>query len=80
MLQTQPVTMLEQQFQKQKLPIKISNGKLIIMNDKDKFKLCKKGEVLSVDKCNALKQFDIKLSEFKVKLLCRWSNDDFEEL
>ena len=80
MLQSQPVTMLEQQFQKQKLPIKISNGKLIVMNDKDKFKLCKKGEVLSVDKCNALKQFQIQLSEFKVELLCRWSNDEFEKL
>ena len=82
MVANQPVTMLEQQFQKQKLPIQIVNGKLVIMNQKDKFRLCKHGETLSVEQCNALKTFGIMLSEFHVQLLCRWSSstNEFEKL
>ena len=81
MVSSQPVTMLEQQFQKQKLPIQIMNGKLIIMNSKDQFRLCKRGEILSVEQCNALKTFGIMLSEFHVELLCCWSstNNEFEK-
>jgi mRNA turnover protein 4 len=80
MLASQPVTMLEQQFKKQGLPIDIDNGKLVLRNGKEEYKLCKKGEILSPEKCNALMQFGIQLSEFRVQLVCRWSKEEFELL
>jgi mRNA turnover protein 4 len=81
MLSHYPVSMVEQQFRKQGLPVKVDNGKIVLMDGKAEYRLCKEGETLSPEKCKALTHFDIKLSEFRVKLVCCWSqNGEFEEL
>lgn len=80
MLFNHPVSMLEQQFRKQGLPVKIDNGKLVLMDDKKEHRLCKEGETLSPEKCKLLTHFGIKLSNFRVKIVCRWSNGDFQML
>ena len=80
MLFNHPVSMVEQQFRKQGLPVKIDNGKIVLQDDKKEHRLCKKGETLSPEKCKLLMHFGIKLSEFKVKLVCHWSDGEFELL
>lgn len=80
MLFNHPVTMVEQQFRKLGLPVKISEGKIVLMDNKEEHRLCKEGETLSVEKCKLLTHFGIKLSEFKVKLVCHWSKGEFELL
>ena len=78
MLFNHPVSMLEQQFRKLGLPVKIQNGKIVLLNDNQEYRLCKEGETLSVEKCKLLTHFGIKLSEFKVNLVCHWSEGEFE--
>lgn len=80
MLSNHPVSMVEQQFRKQGLPVKIDNGKIVLLDGVTEYKLCKEGETLSPEKCKALTHFGIKLSEFRVKLVCRWSAGEFEKL
>mmetsp|Transcript_3311 Transcript_3311/g.7970 ORF Transcript_3311/g.7970 Transcript_3311/m.7970 type:complete len:249 (+) Transcript_3311:140-886(+) len=72
-LANHPVSMMEQQFRKQGLPVKIDNGTIVLLDGKTEHKLCKQGETLSPEKCKALSHFGIKLSEFRVKLVCYWS-------
>jgi mRNA turnover protein 4 len=81
MLSNYPVSMMEQQFRKQGLPVKIDNGKIVLLDGKTEHRLCKSGETLSPEKCKALSHFGIKLSEFRVKLVCHWSKDgEFTDL
>lgn len=80
MLFNHPVSMVEQQFRKQGLPVQIKNGKIVLLDGISEYKLCKEGETLSPEKCKLLTHFGIKLSEFRVKLVCRWSNGEFETL
>ncbi len=81
MLAQHPVSMLEQQFRKQGLPVKIDNGRIVLLDGKQEYRLCKEGEILSPEKCKTLTHFGIKLSEFRVKLVCHWSKDGgFEKL
>jgi len=80
MLFNHPVSMVEQQFRKQGLPVMIDNGKIVLLDGITEYKLCKEGETLSPDKCKALTHFGIMLSEFRVNLLCRWSQGEFEKL
>ena len=81
MLANHPVSMMEQQFRKQGLPVKIDNGKIVLLDGQEKYRICKEGETLSPEKCKALSHFGIKLSEFRVKLVCHWSKDgEFTEL
>jgi mRNA turnover protein 4 len=75
MLAAHPVSMVEQQFRKQGLPVKIHNGKIVLLDGKQEHRLCKEGEVLSPEKCKTLTHFGIKLSEFRVRLVCHWSKD-----
>lgn len=75
-----PVSMVEQQFRKQGLPVDIDNGKVVLRDGMDKYRLCKEGETLSPEKCKLLVHFGIQLSEFRVKLVCRWSDGEFEPL
>lgn len=79
MLVNFPASMVEQ-FRKLGLPTKVDNGKVVFMDGQNEFRLCKEGETLSAEKCKLLVQFGIKLSEFKVHLLCRWSGGEFEVL
>ena len=82
MLENHPVSMMEQQFRKQGLPVKIDNGRIVLLEGMKEYKLCKEGETLSPEKCKALSHFGIKLSEFRVKLVCYWASKsgEFEKL
>jgi mRNA turnover protein 4 len=81
MLSSCPVSMMEQQFRKQDLPVKIDNGKIVLLDGKSEYRLCKEGQTLTPEKCKALSHFGIKLSEFRVKLVCHWSKDgEFTDL
>lgn len=80
MLAHHPVSMLEQQFRKQGLPVKIDNGKIVLLDSREEYRLCKEGETLSHEKCKLLSHFDIKLAEFRVHLVCHWSQGAFEAL
>lgn len=74
MLANHPVSMMEQQFRKQGLPVKIDNGSIVLLDGMTEYKLCKEGDTLSPEQCKALSHFGIKLSEFRVKLVCYWSS------
>jgi len=79
MLEVFPVSMVEQ-LRKLGLPTKVDNGKVILMDDRTEFRICKQGEILSAEKCKLLVQFGKKISEFRVRLVCRWSGGEFEML
>ena len=75
-----PVSMMEQ-FRKLGMPVEIKLGKVILRNgSSDGYRICKQGEVLSAEKCKLLTHFDQKLTNFKVDLVCRWSNGQFDML
>jgi mRNA turnover protein 4 len=75
MLEGYPVSMMEQ-FRKLGMPVEIKNGKVILI-DREEWRLCKKGEQLSAEKCKLLVHFDQKLTTFKVQLAAHWSKGDF---
>lgn len=78
MLSTFPVSMVEQ-LRKLGMPVEIKNGKVVLI-DRDEWRLCKAGEVLSAEKCKLLVHFDKKLATFKVQLVAFWSDGEFEPL
>jgi len=80
MLYNFPTSMAEQ-FRKMGLPVDVSNGKLILMGGKENHTICEEGDELSAENCKLLTQFGIKLTQFTVKLICRWdsTNASFEE-
>lgn len=80
MLFNHPVSMVEQQFRKQGVPVKVDNGRIVLLDGLTEYRLCKEGETLTPEKCKALTHFGIKLSEFKVKLLCHWCKGEFDKL
>lgn len=80
MLFNHPTSMVDQVFKKLGLPVKIDTGKIVLLEDSGEYRLCKEGETLSPEKCKLLTHFGIKLSEFKVKLVCHWSKGEFEML
>jgi mRNA turnover protein 4 len=77
MVATHPVSMVDQ-FRKLSLPVEVENGKVVFVGEQKEHFLCKKGETLSAEQCKALTHFGIRLSEFRVKLICRWSSKDGE--
>lgn len=77
MVATHPVSMVEQ-FRKLGLPVEVENGRVVFVGEQTEYVLCKKGETLSAEQCKALTHFGIQLSEFRVKLICRWSSKDGE--
>lgn len=79
MLEGFPVSMMDQ-FRKLGLPVKASTGKLILMDGRSEYCLCKESQTLSAEKCKLLVLFGKKLSEFRVHLVCRWSKGSFEML
>jgi mRNA turnover protein 4 len=74
-----PVSMMEQ-LRKLGMPVEIRRGKVVFRDGQASYRICKKGDVLSAEQCKLLKHFDIKLVNFQVKLLCRWSDSEFVEL
>jgi mRNA turnover protein 4 len=78
MVEMHPVSMMEH-FRKLGLPVEIQTGKIALVGGD--YVLCREGGTLSAEACKALVHFGIKLSEFKVELVCRWKNDgDFTVL
>lgn len=80
MLYNFPTSMAEQ-FRKMGLPVEVSNGKLVLVGGKTNHTICEEGDELSAENCKLLTQFGIKLTQFTVKLICRWNSTDgsFEE-
>lgn len=80
MLYNFPTSMVEQ-FRKLNLPVDIDNGKIVLIGGKKEHAICEEGDELTVEACKLLVQFGVKLTEFRVKLLCRWKSTDhsFEE-
>jgi mRNA turnover protein 4 len=72
MVSTYPASMMEH-FRKLGLPVDIKDGKIVLIGGDHV--LCKEGATLSAEMCKILVHFGIKLSEFKVQLVCRWQND-----
>lgn len=70
-----PTSMVDQ-FRKMGLPVDVDNGKLVLIGKKQEHVICKEGDELSAEDCKLLTQFGIKLTEFKVKLVCRWNAED----
>jgi mRNA turnover protein 4 len=81
MVQTHPVNMMEY-FRKLGLPVEIDNGRVSLVGGVTEFTLCREGETLSAETCKALVHFGVKVSEFKVNLICRWNSTggEFEML
>jgi mRNA turnover protein 4 len=79
MLKLFPVSMMEQ-FRKLGMPVETKNGQVIFRDVQQEYTLCREGEVLSAEKCKLLAHFDVKLADFKVTLLCRWSKGEYEQL
>ena len=79
MVATHPVSMTEL-FRKLGMPVEVQNGKIAFVGGKAEHVVCKKGQTLSVEACKILTHFGIKLSQFRVRLVCRWSDGDFEML
>jgi mRNA turnover protein 4 len=75
MVETHPVSMVEQ-FRKLGLPVEVKNGRVSMIPGKENHVLCKEGETLTAEACKALVHFGIKLSEFRVNLICRWNSED----
>ena len=75
MVETHPVSMVEQ-FRKLGLPVEVNNGRVAFVGERKEHVLAKEGETLSAETCKALVHFGVKLSEFRVQLICRWSSQD----
>jgi len=75
MVEMHPVSMMEY-FRKLGLPVEINNGRVSLVGEMKDFTLCKEGDTLSAETCKALVHFGVKVSEFKVCLVCRWTSSD----
>jgi mRNA turnover protein 4 len=76
-----PASMLES-LRKLGMPVEMLKGKIVLQPQcvEDGWRLCRSGEVLTAEKCKLLTQLEQKLAEFRVKLVCRWHDGEFEEL
>eukprot|EP00586_Coscinodiscus_wailesii_P016589 CAMPEP_0172498114 /NCGR_PEP_ID=MMETSP1066-20121228/109452_1 /TAXON_ID=671091 /ORGANISM="Coscinodiscus wailesii, Strain CCMP2513" /LENGTH=174 /DNA_ID=CAMNT_0013271253 /DNA_START=219 /DNA_END=743 /DNA_ORIENTATION=+ len=72
-----PVSMMEP-FRKLGLPVEVQNGTIGFVGGKTEFVLCKEGQTLSAEDCKLLVHFGFALAEFRVALVCRWENGEFE--
>lgn len=80
MLYNFPVSMVEQ-FRKLGMPVEVNNGQLVLIGGKKEYTVCKEGETLSAEACKILFQFGLKVSEFKLQLVCHWKNNgEYTEL
>ncbi|CAK7906436.1 ribosome assembly factor Mrt4p [[Candida] anglica] len=60
---------------KLKVPTKIKAGKITIA---EPYSVCRQGDVLDIRQALLLKQFGVAASEFKVKMIAYYSNEDAE--
>jgi mRNA turnover protein 4 len=79
MVATHPISMTEQ-FRKLGMPVEVQNGKIGLVGGKTEFVACKEGQPLSAEACKILVHFGVKAADFRVKLICRWSDGEFEAM
>lgn len=72
-----PVNMMEH-FRKLGMPVEVQMGKIVLVGGQKEFVLCKEGQTLSAEVCKLLVHFGIQVAEFKVDLVCRWEEGEFE--
>eukprot|EP00611_Tribonema_gayanum_P000818 TRINITY_DN1060_c0_g1_i2.p1 TRINITY_DN1060_c0_g1~~TRINITY_DN1060_c0_g1_i2.p1 ORF type:complete len:244 (-),score=72.82 TRINITY_DN1060_c0_g1_i2:27-758(-) len=70
-----PVGMMDQ-LRKLGLQVEVQDSQLWLRKECD---MCKKGQALTPEQAKLLTLHDRKISVFKIKLTCRWSEGDFEE-
>jgi len=59
------------------LPTELKQGIILVRYD---YTVCQKGDVLSPEAANLLKLFGVKMADFRIQLVCVWSNNKFELL
>lgn len=74
-VETHPVSMVEQ-FRKLGLPVEVQNGRVSFIGGRAEYTVCKKDEELSVEQCKILVHMGLKMSVFRIDLLCRWEKED----
>lgn len=79
MVATHPISMTEQ-FRKLGISVEVQNGKIGLVGGKTEFVACKEGQPLSAEACKILVHFGVKAADFRVKLICRWSDGEFEAM
>jgi len=72
-----PVSMVEQ-FRKLGMPVEVNNGRVALVGGKTEYVACREGQSLSAETCKILTHFGVRLAEFRVRLVCRWSSRDGE--
>jgi len=72
-----PVSMVEQ-FRKLGMPVEVNNGRVVLVGGKKEYVACREGQSLSAETCKILTHFGVRLAEFRVRLVCRWSSRDGE--
>jgi len=63
---------LEPHLRKLGLPTSLQKGIITLIKDHT---VCKEGETLTPEQCRILKLLGTQMAEFKVRLVCMWSND-----
>ena len=70
------VSMLDQ-FRKLGLVVEVENGVMML---REPFVAARKGEPLTPEQAKVLVHQEIYVDEFRLRMLCRWSDGEFEEL
>jgi hypothetical protein len=65
------------QFRKLGLVVEVENGVMML---REPFTAATKGTPLSPEQAKVLVHQEIPVDEFKVKMLCMWSDGEYEEL
>lgn len=56
------------------MPVKVQQAQPYLM---ESFTVCKKGNVLTPEQCAILKQMGLEMADFKMRVICSWSNGKF---
>ncbi|KAJ4766845.1 mRNA turnover protein 4 [Rhynchospora pubera] len=66
---------MEPFLRKQGLPVRLNKGVIELVSD---HVVCEEGVPLSPEASRALRVLGVKMATFKLNLMCRWSEDEFE--
>ncbi|KAJ3680879.1 hypothetical protein LUZ60_015368 [Juncus effusus] len=66
---------MEPFLRKQGLPVRLNKGVIELVAD---YVVCEQGAPLSPEAARTLRLLGIKMATFKLNLVCRWSEDEFE--
>lgn len=59
------------------LNLEIKDGKLAML---EPFTVCTEGKAITPEQAKLMTHLDLPLVDFRIKLVCRWSDGEFEEL